>query len=103
MLFPAPQSKFCCCPSDSSNATYASGGVGVPELGNPCHDRDCAGKDLTVASFTKAGYGLRNIIFPGSSEAVSFGPNQPYALGRPNILVYSVKLGTLVPVPASRS
>ena len=40
-----------------------------------------AGKKLTVASFTKAGYGLRNITFPGSGGPVSFGPGQSYAIG----------------------
>lgn len=40
-----------------------------------------AGKNLTVTSFTKAGYGLRNVRFPGSGGLVSFGPGQPYAIG----------------------
>ena len=40
-----------------------------------------AGKKLTVASFTKAGYGLRNVTFPGSGGPVSFGPGQSYAIG----------------------
>ena len=39
------------------------------------------GKKLTVASFTKAGYGLRNVRFPGSGGPVSFGPGQSYAIG----------------------
>ncbi len=40
-----------------------------------------AGKDLTVANFTKAGYGLRNVSIPGSGGPVSFGPGQAYAIG----------------------
>jgi len=40
-----------------------------------------AGKHLTLASFMHAGYGLRNVVIPGSSAPISFGPNQPYALG----------------------
>jgi len=39
-----------------------------------------AGKNLTVSSFVHAGYGLRGVVIPGSSEPISFGPNRPYAL-----------------------
>jgi Periplasmic binding protein len=40
-----------------------------------------AGKNLTVASFDKAGYGLRNVTIPGAASAVSFGPGRAYPLG----------------------
>jgi len=40
-----------------------------------------AGKNLTVASFEKAGYGLRNATIPGAASAVSFGPGRSYQLG----------------------
>jgi hypothetical protein len=40
-----------------------------------------AGKHLTVASFVHAAYGLRNVVIPGSTAPISFGPNRPYALG----------------------
>ena len=40
-----------------------------------------AGKDLTLASFEKAGYGLRNATIPGAVAPVSFGPHRPYPLG----------------------
>jgi branched-chain amino acid transport system substrate-binding protein len=40
-----------------------------------------AGKDLTVSSFTRAGYNLKNAIIPGAGAPVSFGPGRPYALG----------------------
>jgi hypothetical protein len=40
-----------------------------------------AGKNLTVASFTKAGYGLRNVTLPGSGGPVSFGAGRDYAIG----------------------
>ena len=40
-----------------------------------------AGKNLTVASFVKAGYGLRNVHLPGTNAPISFAPNRPYALG----------------------
>jgi Periplasmic binding protein len=40
-----------------------------------------AGKDLTVNSFEKAGYGLRNATIPGAASSVSFGPGRAYPLG----------------------
>jgi hypothetical protein len=40
-----------------------------------------AGKDLTVSSFEKAGYGLRNATVPGAASSVSFGPGRAYPLG----------------------
>ncbi len=49
-----------------------------------------AGKDLTVASFTQAGYGLRNVTFPGSGGPVSFGPGQSYAVGPASLYTYDV-------------
>ena len=42
---------------------------------------DAAGKNLTVASFTKAGYGLKNVTIPGMGGPISYGPGQPYAIG----------------------
>ena len=54
-----------------------------------------------MASFTKAGYQLRNVTFPGSGGPVSFGPNQPYAIGKANVVVYDPRSGTLVPAPAA--
>ena len=100
VISPPPSPNTPAAASDSSNATYAAVESVCQNLAILAAIADRAGKDLTVASFTRAGYGLRNVTFPGSSDAVSFGPNRPYALGRPNILVYSVKLGTLVPAPA---
>jgi hypothetical protein len=98
-ISPPPSPNTPAAASDSSNATYAAVESVCQNLAILAAIADHAGKDLTVASFTKAGYGLRNVTFPGSSKPVSFGPNQPYVLGRPNLLVYSVKLGTLVPAP----
>ncbi len=98
-ISPPPSPNTPAAASDSSNATYAAVASVCQNLAILAAIADQAGKDLTVASFTKAGYGLRNVTFPGSSEPVSFGPNRPYALGSPNLLVYSFKLGTLVPAP----
>ena len=47
-----------------------------------------AGKNLTTASFTKAGYALKNADIPGIG-VVSFGPNQPYATGP--VTIYQVQ------------
>ena len=55
-----------------------------------------AGKNLTTASFTKAGYALKNADIPGIGT-VSFGPNQAYATGPVTIYKYSPTSETLVP------
>ena len=55
-----------------------------------------AGKNLTVASFTKAGYALKNANIPGLGP-ISFGPNQPYATGAVTIFKYDPTSETLVP------
>jgi hypothetical protein len=101
-ISPPPGPTTSAAAANSSNATYAAVISVCVNLAIVAAIADRAGKDLTVASFTKAGYGLRNVTFPGSSEPVSFGPNQPYAVGHPHLLVYSTKLGTLVPAPAQR-
>ena len=59
-----------------------------------------AGKNLTVASFTKAGYALKNADIPGIG-AVSFGPGQPYATGPVTIYKYDPTSKTLVPASSS--
>jgi hypothetical protein len=45
-----------------------------------------AGKHLTIASFEKAGYGLRNATIPGAASSVSLAPGRSYPLG-PVIMV----------------
>ena len=55
-----------------------------------------AGKKLTVASFTKAGYGLRNVTLPGAGGPVSFAPGQDYAIGPVFIGKYSATLNQIV-------
>ena len=55
-----------------------------------------AGKNLTTASFAKAGYGLKNAEVPGIGT-VSFGPNQAYATAPVTIYKYSPTSETLVP------
>jgi Periplasmic binding protein len=55
-----------------------------------------AGKDLTVASFTKAGYALRNVTLPGPGGPVSFGPGRAYAIGPVIIGHYDAATNQLV-------
>ena len=59
-----------------------------------------AGKNLTVASFTKAGYALRNADIPGIGP-ISFGPGQAYATGPVTIFKYDPSSETLVPASSS--
>jgi hypothetical protein len=101
-ISPPPSPNTPAAAADTSNATYAAVLSVCATLAIVAVIADHAGKNLTVASFTQAGYGLRNVTLPGSSESVSFGPNRPYPLGHPHLLVYSTKLGTLVPDPARR-
>jgi hypothetical protein len=56
---------------------------------------EVTGKDLTIASFTKAGYALRNVTFPGLGGPVSFGPDQPAATGQVYALKYNSSTNTL--------
>jgi hypothetical protein len=88
--------------SSGSDTTYAAVEAACQDLAIFAKIADAAGKNLTVASFTKAGYQLRNVTFPGTGGPVSFGPDQPYAIGKANIVVYDPRSGTLVPAPASR-
>ncbi len=101
-ISPPPNPNSPAAASDSSDATYAAVESVCQNLAILAAIADRAGKDLTVATFSRAGYGLRNVTLPGSGRPVSFGPNRPYALGHPNILVYSTKTGGLVPASAGR-
>jgi hypothetical protein len=83
--------------SSGSDTTYAAVEAACQDLAIFAKIADIAGKNLTVASFTKAGYQLRNVTFPGTGGPVSFGPDQPYAIGKANIVVYDHRSGMLVP------
>jgi hypothetical protein len=89
--------------SSGSDTTYAAVEAACQDLAIFAKIADAAGKNLTVASFTKAGYQLRNVSFPGSGGPVSFGPNQAYSIGKANVIVYDPRSGTLVPAGASRT
>ena len=89
--------------SSGSNETYAAVEEPCVYLSLFAKIADAAGKDLTVASFTKAGYQLRNVTLPGSGgKPVSFEPDRAYAIGKANVVVYDPRSGALVPAPASR-
>ena len=55
-----------------------------------------AGKHLTVASFVHAGYGLRNVVIPGSGAPISFAPNRPFALGPVYMVHYDASTKSIV-------
>ncbi len=55
-----------------------------------------AGKHLTVASFVRAGESLHGVVIPGSNTPISFGRNQPYALGPVYMAHYDAAAKTLV-------
>ena len=89
------------CGPKNTDTTYASVEWACQYLGIFAKIAPAAGKNLTVASFTKAGYGLKNVTFPGSGGPVSFGPGQPYAIGPVQVLVYSPTSNSMVPAPSS--
>jgi len=55
-----------------------------------------AGKNLTPRTFQAAGYGLRNVTFPGAGASVSFGPGRSYALGPVYLMNYNMQSHQLV-------
>ena len=54
-----------------------------------------AGKDLTLASFERAGYGIRNATIPGAAAPVSFGPHRPYPVGPVIFITYDPQKNVL--------
>ncbi len=87
--------------ASSTDTTYASVEEACQYLAIFAKIADAAGKNLTVASFTKAGYGLKNATLPGSGGAVSFGPGQPYAIGPAQVVVYDPTSQQMVPASSS--
>jgi hypothetical protein len=81
----------------TNDTTYVSVIEACQYLGLFTKIADAAGKNLTVSSFTKAGYHLKNANIPGVG-VISFAPGQPYAVGPVTIVHYSPQTQTLVPV-----
>jgi hypothetical protein len=79
-----------------SKATWIGVEQACTDLGLFSAIAKAAGKHLTVASFVHAGYGLRNVVIPGSSSAISFGPNRPYALGPVYLVHYDASTKSIV-------
>jgi len=65
----------------TSEITYMSVELACTDMALFARIAKAAGKDLTVSSFVHAGYGLKNVVIPGSGTPISFGPGRPYALG----------------------
>ena len=65
--------------SDTSNQTYIAPMSACTNLGMFTAIAKAAGKTLTVSGFDRAGFGLRDVTFPGLASSVSFGPHQAYA------------------------
>ncbi len=86
----------------STDTTYASVVEACQYLALFDDIAAAAGKNLTVASFTKAGYGLKNANIPGIGP-VSFGPGQAYATGPVTIFKYDPTSKTLVAASNSGS
>ena len=84
-----------------TNTTFQSVIEACQYLGLFAKIADAAGKHLTVATFTKAGYGLKNASIPGMGGPISFGPGQPYAVGPVTVVTYDSKTQTLVPASTS--
>jgi hypothetical protein len=54
-----------------------------------------AGRNLTESSFARAGESLRNLVLPGATSSVSFGPGRDYALGGVYIGHYNLATKTV--------
>jgi ABC-type branched-subunit amino acid transport system substrate-binding protein len=88
---------------DSSTNTYVAPVSSCTNVALFAAIAKAAGKNLTTSSFTKAGFGLKNLAIPGAGGKVSFGPNQAYAHGPVFIAKYdpTTKLMTIASKPVS--
>lgn len=64
-----------------SEATWMSVELACTDMALFSDIAKAAGKNLTVQSFVHAGYGLKNLVLPGTGAPISFGPGRPYGLG----------------------
>ena len=79
-----------------SEATWMSVEIACTDMALFEDIAKAAGKDLTVSSFVHAGYGLKNLVLPGSNAPISFGPGRPYALGPVYMVHYNAAKKALV-------
>ncbi len=82
--------------TNTSDNSYVSVEAACEDLALFAKIAGAAGKNLTVASFTQAGYGLRNVTLPGSGGPVSFGPGQAYTTGPVFVGTYDVSSKQIV-------
>jgi len=79
-----------------SEATWMSVELACTDMALFTDIAKAAGKNLTVASFVHAGYGLKNVLLPGTNAPISFGPGRPYALGPVYMVHYNGATKALV-------
>jgi Periplasmic binding protein len=79
-----------------SQATFMSVELACTDMALFVDIAKAAGKDLTVSSFVRAGYGLKDLALPGTNAPVSFGPGRPYALGPVYMVHYDTALKAVV-------
>jgi hypothetical protein len=79
-----------------SDATWMSVELACTDMALFTDIAKAAGKHLTVASFVRAGYGLKNLTLPGTNAPISFGPGRPYALGPVYMVHYDAASNALV-------
>jgi len=80
----------------ASKATWMSVELACTDMALFTHIAKAAGKNLTVSSFVRAGYGLKNLLLPGTNAPISFGPGRPYALGPVYMVGYNGATKALV-------
>ncbi len=82
-------------PPSGSNQTFVAAESACQDMAVFTTIAKGAGKNLTISTFTRAGYGLHNVTFPGSGGPVSFGPGQAYAIGPVFLVTYDAKANAL--------
>jgi hypothetical protein len=79
--FPSDQINAFSYSLPESEATWMSVELACTDMALFTDIAKAAGKNLTVQSFVHAGYGLKNLVLPGTGAPISFGPGRPYGLG----------------------
>ena len=81
--------------SDTSDSTYVSAMNSCQDVAIFATIAKAAGKNLTVASFTRAGERLHDVVFPGVGSPVSFD-GKAYAIGNVYLARYNTAAGQFV-------
>jgi hypothetical protein len=80
----------------SSKQTWTSVLIACPAVALFADIAQAAGKDLNVASFVHAGYGLKDLTLLAGYSPISFAPNRPYALGAVYMVRYDAATKAVV-------